>query len=378
MTSEQLTGRALAQVIATSTGGVGTHVRGLVPTLVEAGADVRVHGPQATEDLFGFTTAGARFAPVEIASGPRPLEDLRAARRLRAVTSDAKLIHAHGLRAATVAALANLGRRTPLAVTLHNTVDTANPVLRKVYGAVEHFVARSADVVIGASMDLVERARDVGGRYVVFGPVGAPPLPPAAKSREQVRRELGVTDDRPLLLCVGRLHPQKGYDTLIPASVKWRERADRPITMIAGDGPLMGALHDQIDELGAPVKLLGRRSDVADLMGAADLVLLPSVWEARSLVAQEAMRAGVALVSTTAGGMDELVGDAAYRIDVGDVDGLAAAVNDLLDHPDARRALAVAGARRAQDFPSERDTALALVQLYQELLGTTSGPVRHP
>lgn len=374
--SEQLTGRALAQVIATSTGGVGTHVRGLVAPLVEAGADVRVHGPQATEDLFDFTAGGARFAAVEIASGPRPLEDLRAARRLRAATSDAELIHAHGLRAATVAALANLGRRTPLAVTLHNTVDTANPVLRKVYGAVERFVARSADVVIGASMDLVERARDVGGRYVVFGPVGAPPLPPPAKTREQVRRELGVTDDRPLLLCVGRLHPQKGYDTLIPASVKWRDRPDQPVTMIAGDGPLMSTLHDQIDELGAPVKLLGRRSDVADLMTAADLVLLPSVWEARSLVAQEAMRAGVALVSTTSGGMDELVGDAAYRIEVGDADGLAAAVIDLLDHPDKRRALAAAGQQRAQHFPSERDTALALGQLYQELLGAAPGSVR--
>ena len=376
--SEPLSGRALAQVIATSTGGVGTHVRGLVPLLAARGAEVRVHGPQATEDLFGFTAAGARFAPVEIASGPRPLEDVRAARRLRAVTRDAELIHAHGLRAATVAALANLGRRIPLVVTLHNVVDTTNPVLRKAYAAIEHIVARSADVVIGASPDLTSRARDVGGRYVVFGPVGAPPLEPPAKPREQVRTELGITDDRPLLLCVGRLHPQKGYDTLIPASVGWRDRPDHPVTVIAGDGPLRGSLQAMIDELGAPVTLLGRRSDVADLLAAADMVLLPSIWEARSLVAQEAMRAGVALVSTTAGGMDELVGDAAYRIGVGDTDALAAAVNDLLDHPDKRRDLAAAGRERARDFPTEQDTAAALGQLYQELLGAASGPVRAP
>ena len=118
--SEQLVDRTLAQVIATSTGGVGTHVRGLLPYLVDAGAQVRVHGPQDTEDLFRFTTAGARFAPVEIASGPKPRADLAAAHRLRAATADAELIHAHGLRAATVAALANLGRGTPLAVTLQH------------------------------------------------------------------------------------------------------------------------------------------------------------------------------------------------------------------------------------------------------------------
>ena len=239
-----------------------------------------------------------------------------------------------------------------------------------IYGLVEHFVARSADVVIGASMDLVERARDAGGRYVVYGPVGAPSLGPATKGRRAMRQELGINEQRPILLCVGRLHAQKGYDTLIPASLAWRDRPERPITLIAGDGPLEAELAAQIDQADAPVKLLGRRTDVANLLATADMVLLPSVWEARSLVAQEAMRAGVALISTTAGGMAELVGNAAYRIDVGDASGLGAAVNDLLDHPQKRRALAEAGLERARSFPTESDTAASLVYLYLELLGT--------
>ena len=239
-----------------------------------------------------------------------------------------------------------------------------------IYGLVEHFVARSADVVIGASMDLVERARDAGGRYVVYGPVGAPPLGPATKGRRAMRQELGINEQRPILLCVGRLHAQKGYDTLIPASLAWRDRPERPITLIAGDGPLEAELAAQIDQADAPVRLLGRRTDVANLLATADMVLLPSVWEARSLVAQEAMRAGVAIISTTAGGMAELVGDAAYRIDVGDAPGLGAAVNDLLDHPQKRRALAEAGLERARSFLTESDTAASLVYLYLELLGT--------
>lgn len=367
--SKPLQGRTITQVLATSTGGVGTHVRGIVGHLVDAGADLRVVGPQATQDLFGFTDAGARFAPVEIAGGPRPAEDARAALRLRAATRGAHLIHAHGLRAATVAASANLGRRTPLVVTLHNAVDTDSPLLRTAYAGIERFVARSADVVIGASQDLADRARECGAHYVLFREVAAPPLAPASRSREEVRAELGIEPGRPLLLSVGRLHPQKGYDTLLKAAAQWQEHPARPEVVIAGDGPLEEELRRDIDAGGLRVRLLGRRSDVPDLLAAADLVLLPSVWEARSLTAQEAMRAGVALVCTTTGGMGELVGDAAYRIPVGDPDALADAVRTLLDDPQRRAALAAAGRERSAGFPTEQDTADALVDVYVELLG---------
>lgn len=367
--SKPLQGRTITEVLATSTGGVGTHVRGVAGYLVQAGADLRIIGPQATQDLFDFCAAGARFAPVEIASGPKPAEDARAARRLRAATRGADLIHAHGLRAATVAAAANLGRRTPLVVTLHNAVDTESPMLRKVYAVLERFVARSADVVIGASQDLADRAKECGAKYVLFREVGAPPLAPPDRPRAEVRAQLRVAGDAPLLLCVGRLHLQKGYDTLLKAAAMWQDHPSRPEVVIAGDGPLHDELEREINARGLRVRLLGRRTDVADLLEAADLVLLPSVWEARSLVAQEAMRAGVALISTTTGGMGELVGDAAYTIPVGDAGALNEAVQALLDDPARRAELAEAGRQRAAGFPTEHDTAEALIDVYVELLG---------
>lgn len=366
--TKPLQGHTITQVLATSTGGVGTHVRGISDYLVDAGADLRVIGPQATQDLFGFTDAGARFAAVEIASGPKPVEDAKAARMLRAATRGAHLVHAHGLRAATVAAVANLGRRTPLVVTLHNAVDTDSPVLRRAYAAIEQFVARSADVVIGASPDLAARAEACGARRAVFREVAAPPLEQPTRSRDEVRDALHIPAGAPLLLSVGRLHPQKGYDTLLRAASQWKDHPARPEVVIAGDGPLEDELRREIDSRGLRVRLLGRRTDVADLLGAADLVLLPSVWEARSLVAQEAMRAGVALVSTTTGGMGELVGDAAYRIPVGEPDALASAVSELLDDPARRAALAEAGRRRAAGFTTQSDSAEALIALYRELL----------
>ena len=67
--------------------------------------------------------------------------------------------------------------------------------------------------------------------------------------------------------------------------------------------------------------LLGHRDDLGSLLAAADLALLTSTWEARALVAQEALLAGLPLVSTRVGGIAELVGDAAVLVEPGDAAG---------------------------------------------------------
>ncbi len=80
--SGALAGRRVAEVLATSTGGVGTHVRSVLAPLADAGAAVTVCGPAATDALFGFSAAAA-FTPVEISAGLDPLADARAVRALR-------------------------------------------------------------------------------------------------------------------------------------------------------------------------------------------------------------------------------------------------------------------------------------------------------
>ena len=74
-----LAGRRIAEVLATSTGGVGTHLRSVLPALMDAGADIRVCGPRATDELFAFSATGARFSAVEISAALNPLADIRAA-----------------------------------------------------------------------------------------------------------------------------------------------------------------------------------------------------------------------------------------------------------------------------------------------------------
>ncbi|MFC4693322.1 glycosyltransferase family 4 protein [Geodermatophilus arenarius] len=367
-----LAGRRVAEVLATSTGGVGTHLRSVLPALAGAGAGVTVCGPAATDALFGFSAA-AGFTPVEISAGLDPLADTRAVLALRRAAAGADLVHAHGLRAGLVAAAAvRGGTRRPLVVTLHNALPERSGPLRRVLVAAERATVRAADVVLAASGDLADNARRLGARDVRVAPVSAPALPPARRSRDEVRAGLGLADGRPLVLAVGRLHPQKGYDVLLDAAATLARGAagDRaPLVAIAGDGPLEAELSARIAVQRLPVTLLGRRDDVADLLAAADLVVLPSRWEARSLTAQEALRAGTPLVATRTGGLPELLGDGALLVPPGDAAALVGAVDDLLADPAGAAALAEAGRARAAGWPDEAATARTLVAVYRELLG---------
>ncbi len=361
-----LVGRRIAEVLATSTGGVGTHVRSVLPALVRAGALTRVCGPAATDELFDFSACTA-FRAVGISAGLDPVSDARAVRALIRATADADLVHAHGLRAGLVALAARRAGRAdhPLVVTLHNELPAGGGLKRAVLTRAEATTVRAADVVLAASGDLAENASRLGARDVRVAPVSAPPLRAPTRSRDQVRTELGLTDDRPLVVAVGRLHPQKGYDTLLDAAATWLG----PLVVIAGDGPLQAQLQARIDAERLPVRLLGRRTDIADLLAAADVCVLPSGWEARSLTAQEALRSGTPLVATRVGGIPELVGDAALLVPAGDAAALAQQVTALLTDEALHDRLAHAGPAQAARWPDEAGTARQLVALYRELLG---------
>lgn len=351
----------VALVLASSTGGVGRHVLSLAGHLVASGHRVDVHGPAATEELFGFRAAGAGFSPVEIPARPHPLRDARALatlrRRLRADRPD--VVHAHGLRAGLVAAGAG---RHPLVVTWHNLLmgqAARNPLLR----ALERVVARSADVTLTASDDLTARVLRLGGRDVRPAPVAAPVLAPPTRTRAEVRASLGVTG--PLVLSVGRLHPQKRFDVLIDAAAGWSPA----VVLVAGTGPEEAALRRRVLERNAPVRFLGHRTDVADLLAACDVAVVTSDWEARQLFAQETLRAGRPLVATAVGGVPGLVGDGARLVPADNPKAVADAVSALLADADAARNLAARGAEIAAGWPDEAAVATHAAAVYAELRG---------
>jgi glycosyltransferase involved in cell wall biosynthesis len=349
------------------------HVCSLAGGLVARGVEVTVCAPAALERDYGFTGAGARFLPVE--AGRTAAADAPAVAALRAASAGAGVVHAHGLRAGLLAALALGGRRVPLVVSWHGADAPADGgrggmVLRWL----ERRAVRGASVVLGASSELVDRARAHGARDVrlappaVPRPAARPPRPPADgdRQRQKIRAEFGAVD-RPLLLAVGRLEAHMGHDLLLDATARWAGLDPRPLVVVAGEGSRRAALERRIEAEQLAVLLVGRRDDVPELLSAADLVLLPSRWEARALIAQEALYAGVPLVATAVGGTPELVGDAAALVPYGDAAALARTVTALLADPGRRTALAVAGRAQAATWPTEDDTVAQVLSVYDEL-----------
>ena len=347
-----------------STGGIGIHVRTLAAELVRRGHDVEVCGPAATEKRFDWTVTGARFRPAAV-GGAGSAPGLPAWRALRSAGQRYDVVHAHGTRAAAAAALAG----APVLVSTWHNAPLGGRGTRDLHALLERIAARGATVTLTASEDLADRARRAGGRDVRFAPVAAPPLPPATVPRSAVRAALGV-DEHPVVLAVARLAPQKRLDLLVAATAGWADRPDRPVVLVAGDGDpaIAAALERQAAAVRSPLRLLGRRDDIGDLLAAADLTVLTSEWEARPLVLQEAMRAGVPVVATAVGGIPGLVGTAGELVPAEDVAGLRTVLTRLLDDPEARSRLAAAGRVRAQTWPGVAAMVDEHLGLYLDLL----------
>jgi glycosyltransferase involved in cell wall biosynthesis len=383
-----VTALQVGYVLGTAAGGTGRHVGMLARGSTAAGLGVRVFGPAGTASVLGLAETGppgdapdgqVAFETVSITDRPRPVRDMAAVRRLRRLLIEmaADVVHAHGLRAGALAALAIRpypgarwpGSRPPaLVVTVHNAPPAAASAAT-IYGLLERLVARRADVVLCVSSDLTARMRRLGARGAARAVIAAL-APRSAAARPS---QLG-TDGRPVVLGAGRLAAQKGFDTLIAAAARWRDRRPEPVLAIAGTGPLAGDLARQARELGVAVRFLGWRDDLTGLLAAADVFALPSRWEGQPLILQEAMCAGRPIVATDVGGVRELTGDSgALLVSPGDPAAFAAAVLTVLDDAGLAAEVGRAAARRAAALPTETDAIEAALAVYHRLRSRSAG-----
>jgi glycosyltransferase involved in cell wall biosynthesis len=370
----------VAFVLGTSTGGTARHVRTLAAGCAARGVAAGVFGPAQTDRDFAFSAlAGGQvsFTPVEIADRPRVARDLRAIGRLRRLLAAWRpdAVHAHGLRAGALSAIALAfvrptvyHPRPALVVTVHNA-PAAGGVTGAVYRVLELIVARSADLVLGVAPDLEERMRAAGARRVGRAVV------PAAGVSAETRGPLPLPGNpdlaRPVVLAAGRLAAQKGFGTLLEAAARWRDLRPEPLLVIAGEGPLGPALRNQALRLGLDARFPGHRDDIAALLAAAAVFVLPSAWEGQPLILQEALRAGVPIVATRVGGTPVLTGeDAALLVPAGDPRRLADAVRSVLTDVALADRLRKAAADRGTVLPGEDDAVAAALAEYEFLTRT--------
>jgi glycosyltransferase involved in cell wall biosynthesis len=371
----------VAFVLGTSTGGTARHVRTLAAGCAARGVTAAVFGPAQTDRDFAFSAlAGGlvSFTPVEIADRPRVARDLRAAGRLRRLLAAWRpdVVHAHGLRAGALTAIALpfvrptvYHPRPALVVTVHNA-PAAGGVTGAIYRVLELIVARGADLVLGVSPDLEERMRAAGAHRV--GRALVPAADVSAETRGALSRPGEEDPARPVVLAAGRLAAQKGFGTLLEAAARWRDLRPEPLLVIAGEGPLEAALKGQAASLGLDARFPGHRDDIPALLAAAAVFVLPSTWEGQPLILQEALRAGVPIVATRAGGTPVLTGeDAALLVPAGDPRRLADAVRSVLTDPALAARLRKAAVDRGNALPGEDDAVAAAVAEYEFLTRTS-------
>jgi glycosyltransferase involved in cell wall biosynthesis len=193
---------------------------------------------------------------------------------------------------------------------------------------------------------------------------------------EEWRRKEGFAPTDVLFVCVAGLRPVKNPSLLLESFVQGPASDPRARLLFVGGGGLKSDLEQQIDVLDVreKVHLLGRRSDVAEILNAADVYALSSDWEGNPLSIMEAMAAGKPVISTAVGGIPELVedGECGLLVPQGDAKALAKAMRYMLENPDARTSMGEASARRAED----RFDLKAMTEAYEALYSTTIAKVR--
>lgn len=362
-------------LLGTSAGGTARHVRALAASLVQAGHRVTVAAPAAVIEAVDLRGSGAQITAVEVRERPHPRVDARAVTTIRHLAQDVQVVHAHGLRAGGLAVLALRRRPIPLVVTLHNALlaqGVAGSPVRAAYAVLERLVARGAHVVLGVSPDLQERLRALGAPDVRHAVVPAPAASSARPDTDlaQLRAELGVTD-RLLVLCVARLAEQKGLPLLLDAVAALPPQLrgpDGPLFFVAGDGPLRDRLLGRIQLEDLPVRLLGWRDDIPDLLATADLVVSSAVWEGQPIALQQALQVGAPVLATKVGGTAAVTGTAARLVPGGDAQAFGTALGELILDPEARAELRERSRVRAAQLPSRDDARDAVLTVYRDVL----------
>jgi glycosyltransferase involved in cell wall biosynthesis len=189
---------------------------------------------------------------------------------------------------------------------------------------------------------------------------------------------LGIPPGSRVVTFVGRLDRQKGLDWLLAGAPLWIDRVPGCHLLLVGDGPELRPLERLRERFGltSRVHFALWRPDVAELLAASDLLVLPSRWEGMPNVVLQAMASRLPVVATEVEGVRELLGESAdvQVVPFGDSPRLAERLVHLLSHPESAAALGQENRRRAEQQFSLQQMVSAYEGLWQDLAGAIDEP----
>jgi glycosyltransferase involved in cell wall biosynthesis len=305
-----------------------------------------------------------------------PVRDLRALFEIRAVLRGLgpDLIAAHSSKAGVLGRLAGRSLRIPVVFTAHgwNFTPGIPAPQAAVYRQIERLVGPFASRIIAVSefdRQLALDGRIAPSERVVTVHNGIPDIPLPLRADP-------VTSPARLVM-VARFGAQKDHPTLLRAlaglmTLPWE-------LDLVGEGPLLGQMKSMAATLGLGnrVHFLGQRTDVEQILARAQINLLVTNWEGFPLSILEAMRAGLPVVASSVGGIDEAVRDeeTGYLVPRGDVEALRDGIGRLLASPDLRSRLGMSGrSRYEQHFMLDQWVSRTVAVYEDTLAGNVSRP----
>lgn len=290
---------------------------------------------------------------------------------------DIDIVHVHSQEAGLLSRVVALTAGARRVIYTPQTIDIRRIRWHWLYVLIERILARGTNVIV--SVNEADRERlirwGIPPHKVVTIPngidLGAFEGPVDVGS---LRRKLGLDENRPLVMQVGRLSMQKDPLAFVEgAAYVVREHSDVQFALV-GEGPLGDAVatHVQALSLNGYVRMLGWCDEAFRLMAATDVVTLTSRWEGMPHALLEAMAWSRPVVATAVNGCPEVVvdGSTGFLVPPGNTTAWARRVMDLLSDPVRAAAMGRQGRKRVEERFSLQDMAARIEKLYLQMAST--------
>jgi glycosyltransferase involved in cell wall biosynthesis len=360
------------------TGGVTTHIVDLVTRLPSDKFDISLaSGSEGQKPAIVDRVNGSLHYQVGLTKSIDPIQDLKATWDLYRLIKRERfdVVHAHMLKAEVIASLAAKLTGIPYMVsTKHGGRGPSGPAWKQTsLDCIQGIALRYwHDRVIGVSESVSQEVLRKSGMSkdkieTVLNGIDLANYE-VDQPRDVVRAALGLTEDQPLIVMVGRLVEQKSPMTLIEAMRDVAKAWPNVQCLFIGDGPARQEMQEAIDRfaVGEWVRILGHRDDVADILNASDIFVLCTKYEGLSIAVLEAMVMSLPVVGTDVPGMDELIehGETGLLIPENDPTACADAICSLLESPERLQRMG----EQAHEHVSTRHTVDIMVRQTEVVL----------
>lgn len=323
--------------------------KSLIKDLIDEGHTIDI----ATNELDGEFLVPAcyrdwrcKIYPMPWTRSPKDKGNIKAIKELRqlVVDNDYDIVHCHTPIASVCTRIAckPLRKRgTKVIYTAHGFHFFDGAPLKNwlIFYPIEKHFSRYTDVLITINKEDYKRAKEkFKAKKTVYIPgvgIDTAKFAPSKSAREKIRTELGLSDDRTLLLSVGELNTNKNHSSVIKAITGMEN-----ITyVIVGQGKLKDSLSQLAAEQHVDLRLMGFRNDVADFYDAADIYILPSLREGLNVSLMEAMASSLpCLAGNIRGNVDLIDDEGGMLFDPSSVEDIKATITKELElSADARQ-----------------------------------------